>query len=60
MQRGEIWWAALPAPTGSGPGGRRPGVVVQSDRLNHSRIRTVVIVAITSNLVLADAPGNVH
>lgn len=59
MQRGEIWWATLPAPLGSGPGGRRPVIVVQSDRFNRSRIRTVVVVIVTSNLALADAPGNV-
>lgn len=60
MQRGEIWWATLPAPPGSGPGGRRPVIVVQSDRFNRSRIRTDVIVVVTSNLALVDAPGNVH
>jgi mRNA interferase MazF len=59
MQRSELWWAALPAPTGSGPGGRWPVVVAQSDRFNRSRIRTVVVVVVTSNLALADAPGNV-
>ena len=59
MQRGEVWWASLPAPRGSGPGYRRPVLVVQSDAFNRSRISTVVAVAITSNLGLADAPGNV-
>lgn len=59
MQRGEIWWAALPAPKGSGPGKRRPVLVVQSDAFNASRIRTVIAAVITSNLDLAAAPGNV-
>ncbi len=59
MQRGEIWWASLADPTGSGPGFRRPVVVIQSDAFNRSRIGTVVVVAITSNVALADAPGNV-
>lgn len=59
MQRGEVWWATLPVPTGSGPGGRRPVVIAQSDRFNRSRIRTVVVVVVTSNVALADAPGNV-
>ena len=59
MQRGEIWWASLPRPTGSEPGYRRPLVIVQSDEFNASRIRTVIAVAITSNLKLAEAPGNV-
>lgn len=57
--RGETWWADLPEPTGSGPGFRRPVVVVQGDHLNRSRIATVVCVPLTSNLTWADAPGNV-
>lgn len=60
MKRGEVWWASLPEPVGSGPGMRRPVVVVQSNPFNDSRIATVVIVIITSNLNLADAPGNVR
>ncbi len=60
MKRGEVWWASLPAPTGSGPGFRRPVVVIQSNPFNQSRIATVVVAAITSNLALADAPGNVR
>jgi mRNA interferase MazF len=60
MKRGEIWWASLPAPTGSGPGFRRPVLVLQSDPFNQSRIATVVVAAITSNLALAEAPGNVR
>jgi mRNA interferase MazF len=59
MQRGEIWWASLPAPKGSEPGFRRPVLVVQSDAFNRSRIGTVVVAAITSNTALAEAPGNV-
>jgi len=57
--QGEIWWADLPDPTGSGPGFRRPVIVVQGDHLNRSRIATVVCVPLTSNLAWADAPGNV-
>lgn len=57
--QGEIWWADLPSPHGSGPGYRRPVVVVQSDALNHSRIATVVCVPLTSNLKWSLAPGNV-
>jgi mRNA interferase MazF len=59
ISQGEIWWADLPAPTGSGPGFRRPVVVVQGDALNRSRIDTVVCVPLTSNLRWAEAPGNV-
>jgi mRNA interferase MazF len=57
--QGEVWWADLPDPAGSGPGFRRPVVVVQGDPLNRSKIATVVCVPLTSNLVWADAPGNV-
>jgi mRNA interferase MazF len=60
MKRGEIWWASLPAPTGSGPGFRRPVVIVQSNPFNQSRIATVVAAIVTSNVALADAPGNVR
>ena len=60
IQRGEIWWADLAEPGGSEPGFRRPVVVIQSDAFNRSRIGTVVVAAITSNLELAGAPGNVR
>ena len=59
MLRGEIWWASLPNPQGSGPGFRRPVLVVQVDPFNESRIRTVVVAAVSSNVRLAEAPGNV-
>ncbi|MBI2837334.1 MAG: type II toxin-antitoxin system PemK/MazF family toxin [Acidobacteria bacterium] len=59
ISQGEVWWADLPPPAGSGPGFRRPVVVVQCDPLNRSRIATVVCVPLTSNLRWADAPGNV-
>jgi mRNA interferase MazF len=60
MKRGEVWWASLPPPTGSGPGFRRPVVVVQCNPFNQSRIATVIVAIVTSNLALADAPGNVR
>ena len=59
LHRGDIWWANLPAPVGSGPGYRRPVLVIQSNVFNASRIGTVIVAAITSNLELARAPGNV-
>ena len=58
ISQGEIWWADLPEPVGSGPGLRRPVVIVQGDALNRSRIATVVCVPLTSNLRWAEAPGN--
>ena len=60
ISQGEVWWADLAVPAGSGPGFRRPVVVVQSDALNRSRIATVVCVPLTSNLKWALAPGNVR
>lgn len=60
MKRGELWWASLPPPAGSGPGFRRPVLVVQSDPFNDSRIASVVVAVVTSNLALADAPGHVR
>ena len=57
--QGDVLWADLPDPTGSGPGFRRPVVVVQGDALNRSRIATVLCVPLTSNLRWAEAPGNV-
>ena len=59
IQRGEIWWADLPEPRRSEPGYRLPVLVVQTDSFNLSRIQTAIVAAITSNVELADAPGNV-
>ena len=59
MKRGQIWWAELPEPQASEPGYRRPVIIVQSDAFNRSAIKTVVVITITSNLRLAEAPGNV-
>ena len=58
--RGEIWWSSLDTPSGSGPGFRRPILVIQSNEFNRSRINSVIAIAITSNLMLANAPGNVR
>jgi mRNA interferase MazF len=60
MRRGEIWWASLGEPHGSAPGFRRPVLVVQSNDFNESAIRTSICAAITSNMRLANAPGNVR
>jgi len=60
VRRGEIWWASLPEPAGSGPGFRRPLLIVSANSFNESRIGTVVAAVVTSNLRLADAPGNVR
>jgi mRNA interferase MazF len=59
VKRGEIWWVDFGEPQGSEPGYRRPAVIVSSDRFNRSRIRTVLVAAVTSNVSLAAAPGNI-
>lgn len=59
IAQGDVWWADLPEPSGSGPGFRRPVVVVQGNALNRSRLATVVCVPLTSNVKWATAPGNV-
>lgn len=59
MYRGEIWWANLPDPMGSEPGYRRPVLIIQDDTFTQSRLRTVIVIIITSNIELAIAPGNV-
>ncbi|MGH8130431.1 MAG: type II toxin-antitoxin system PemK/MazF family toxin [Steroidobacteraceae bacterium] len=60
MKRGEVWWATLPPPSGSGPGFRRPVLIIQSNPFNESRISTAIVAVVTSNLALADAPANVR
>lgn len=55
MKRGEVWWASLPLPFG-----RRPVVIVQSNPFNQSRLKSVVVALVTSNLSLESAPGNVR
>ena len=57
-RRGEIWWADLPEPRRSEPGYRRPVLVIQSDPFNRSTIQTVIVAVLTTNLKLANAPGN--
>jgi mRNA interferase MazF len=59
INQGDIVWAELPNPTGSGPGFRRPVVIVQGNSFNASRLATVVVIPLTSNLRWASAPGNV-
>ncbi|MGH9324576.1 MAG: type II toxin-antitoxin system PemK/MazF family toxin [Vicinamibacteria bacterium] len=59
MNRGDVWWVDFGQPFGSEPGYRRPVVVMQSDPFNRSRIDTVIVVPMSSNVQLAAAPGNV-
>lgn len=59
ISQGDVCWASLDDPVGSSPGFRRPVAVVQGDSFNASRIATIVVVPLTSNLRLGAAPGNV-
>jgi mRNA interferase MazF len=59
MTRGELWWADFGLPFGSEPGFRRPVLIVQDDAFNKSTINTVIIIPFTTNVALAEAPGNV-
>jgi len=59
ISQGDIWWADIPDPVGSGPGYRRPVVVIQGDAFNRSRIGTVVCVPMTTNTQWLNVPGNV-
>lgn len=59
IRRGDVWWVDFGVPRGSAPALKRPGIVIQSNDFNDSRISTVVIVAMTSNLRAAGAVGNV-
>lgn len=59
IRQGDIHWIDLDEPGGSEPGYRHPHVVVQNNLFNHSRINTVLVCPLTSNLKRADSPGNV-
>ncbi len=59
IERGTIWWADLGDPRGSAPGFYRPILIVQADAFNRSRIQTLIVVILSSNLRLVGAPGNV-
>jgi mRNA interferase MazF len=59
IERGQIWRVDLPEPKGSSPGYEHPIVIVQSDDFNLTKLNTVIGVVITSNLDLAEMPGNV-
>lgn len=60
MKRGQVWWVDLGDPVGSQPGLRRPVLIVQDDLLTDSRLGTVMVAPMTSNLQRALAVGNVQ
>ena len=59
IKQGDIFWIDLGIPGGSEPGYRHPHVVIQNNLFNQSKINTVVVCALTSNLMRGKAPGNV-
>jgi len=59
INQGDDFWVNLKEPTGSEPGYRHPHVIIQNNLFNRSRINTVVVCALTSNLKRSKAPGNV-
>jgi mRNA interferase MazF len=59
IRQGQVYWLDLGPALGSAPAERHPCVVVQNDVFNRSGIATSVVCVITSNLKLANAPGNV-
>ncbi len=59
INRGDIYWIQLADAGGTEPGIPHPHVVIQEDVLNHSRLSTVVVCALTTNLKRASLPGNV-
>ena len=59
IERGQIWWADLPEPRGSGPDYEHPVVIIQSDDFNQTKLNTIIGAVITSNLDLAEMPGNI-
>ncbi|MDR0301079.1 MAG: type II toxin-antitoxin system PemK/MazF family toxin [Treponema sp.] len=59
MTRGELWWADFGIPFGSEPGYKRPVIIIQNDFFNNSKINTTIVIPLTTNLILAEAPGNI-
>jgi len=59
IKQGDLFWVDLGIPRNSEPGYRHPHVVIQNNLFNQSKINTVVVCALTSNLARAKAPGNV-
>ena len=59
MIRGELWWADFGMPFGSEPGYKCPVLVIQADSFNNSMINTIIVIPLTTNLLLTEAPGNI-
>jgi len=59
VNQGDIYWVQLDEPSGTESGYAHPHVVIQDNVINHSRINTVVMCALTTNSKRANTPGNV-
>jgi mRNA interferase MazF len=59
INQGDIYWIELDEPEGSEPGYKHPHVIVQNNLFNRSKIKTVLVCPLTTNLKRASAPGNV-
>jgi len=59
ISQGDIYWVDLDEPSDSEPGYKHPHVVIQNNVFNASKINTVIVCALTSNIKRAQAPGNV-
>jgi mRNA interferase MazF len=59
IRNGSVYWVDFSPGKGSEPVGRRPGLVIQSDILNDSKLNTVIMLAITSTMKIGELPGNV-
>lgn len=60
LHQGDVVWVAFPPPIGSEPAGHRPAIVLSHNRFNHTSLRTVIVVIITSRLKYQGLPGNVR
>lgn len=59
IDQGDLFWTEFNAPDGSPPGYRHPHLVIQNNLFNRSRINTVVVCSLTSNLERGESPRNV-
>ncbi len=59
IRRGQLYWLDLGQPRGSGPGYERPAIVIQDDNFNKTKLKTVVVALLTTNLRIANMDGNV-
>ncbi len=60
IRKGSVYWVNFSPAKGSEPMGKRPGLVIQNDLLNDSKLNTVIVIAITSTLKFGELPGNVR